>query len=152
MPTSGSTEGRVFPDTLTQVPYWAFQDEGLCRNEQQRVFEGPAWNYLCLEGEIPAEGDFRTTFVGAMPVVVARDADGAVHAFENRCAHRGSLICLENAGNAKDFTCVYHAWRYDRCGNLQSAAFQKGVAGKGGLPKDFDVRRHGPRCDAVLTY
>jgi anthranilate 1,2-dioxygenase large subunit len=44
--------------------------------------------------------------------VVARDTDGAIAAFENRCAHRGALICLDDSGTgAKDFQCVYHAWR-----------------------------------------
>src|SRR5690348_9764111 len=96
--------------------------------EQERIFEGPVWNYLCLEDEIANPGDWRTTVVGPMPVVVARDNDGSIAAFENRCAHRGALICLDNAGKgAKDFQCVYHAWRYDLRGNLRSDAFQRGV-------------------------
>jgi anthranilate 1,2-dioxygenase large subunit len=61
-------------------------------------------------------------------------------------AHRGALICLDNAGNgAKDFQCVYHAWRYDLRGNLQSVAFQRGVKGKGGMRPDFRVADYGPR-------
>ena len=81
-----------------------------------------------------------------MPVVVTHDNDGSIAAFENRCAHRGSLICLDDAGKgAKDFQCVYHAWRYDLRGNLQSVAFQRGVKGKGGMPPDFRVKDHGPR-------
>jgi phenylpropionate dioxygenase-like ring-hydroxylating dioxygenase large terminal subunit len=44
-----------------------------------------------------------------MPVVVARDGEGEIAAFENRCAHRGALICLDNVGHgAKDFQCVHH--------------------------------------------
>ena len=75
--------------------------------------------------EIAQPGDWRGTVVGQMPVVVARAEDGSIAAFENRCAHRGALICLDNAGRgAKDFQCVYHAWRYDLRGNLQSVAFQ----------------------------
>jgi anthranilate 1,2-dioxygenase large subunit/terephthalate 1,2-dioxygenase oxygenase component alpha subunit len=80
-----------------------------------------------------------------MPVVVARDHDGTIVAFENRCAHRGALICLDDGGNAKDFRCVYHAWRYDLSGNLRSIAFQRGVNGRGGMPSDFRMEDHGPR-------
>ena len=81
-----------------------------------------------------------------MPVVVARDADGGIAAFENRCAHRGALICFEDGGSgAKDFTCAYHAWRYDLRGNLQSVAFQRGVGGRGGMPDSFCIAEHGPR-------
>jgi phenylpropionate dioxygenase-like ring-hydroxylating dioxygenase large terminal subunit len=89
------------------VPFWVYHDGSLPKIEQERIFEGPVWNYLCLEDEIANPGDWRTTVVGRMPVVVARDNDGSIAAFENRCAHRGALICLDNAGTgAKDFQCV----------------------------------------------
>jgi phenylpropionate dioxygenase-like ring-hydroxylating dioxygenase large terminal subunit len=112
--------GAVWAGDVTRVPYWVYRDPDLPKIEQERVFEGPVWNFLCLEDEIANPGDWRTTLVGQMPVVIARDSDGSIAAFENRCAHRGSLICLDNAGSgAKDFQCVYHAWRYDLRGNLQ---------------------------------
>jgi phenylpropionate dioxygenase-like ring-hydroxylating dioxygenase large terminal subunit len=136
---------HFWPGGLTRVPFWAYQDPDILGLEQQRLFEGPVWNYLCLESEISNAGDWRTTYVGTMPVVVARDQDGAIVAFENRCAHRGALICLDDGGNAKEFHCVYHAWRYDLRGNLRSIAFQRGVNGKGGMPADFRMADHGPR-------
>jgi phenylpropionate dioxygenase-like ring-hydroxylating dioxygenase large terminal subunit len=135
----------AWPAGLTRVPYWAYRDPEVARNEQTRVFEGPAWHYLCLEAEVPEVGDYRTTMMGAMPIVVAHAEDGAIVAFENRCAHRGALICLEDGGRVKDFHCVYHAWRYDLRGNLASVAFRRGVNGKGGMPDDFDMAAHGPR-------
>ena len=79
---------------VTRVPFRVYRDQALLRTEQERVFEGPAWNFLCHEDEIANPGDWRATVVGQMPVVVARDADGEIAAFENRCAHRGALICL----------------------------------------------------------
>jgi phenylpropionate dioxygenase-like ring-hydroxylating dioxygenase large terminal subunit len=136
---------RAWPAGLTRVPFWAYKDSDVLDNEQKHLFEGPVWNYLCLEGEIPNAGDWRTTYVGEMPVVVARDHDGTIVAFENRCAHRGALICLDDGGNAKEFQCVYHAWRYDLRGNLRSIAFQRGVNGKGGMPANFRMEEHGPR-------
>ncbi len=136
---------RVWPSGLTRVPFWAYQDPDVLAREQKRLFEGPVWNYLCLENEIPNAGDWRATYVGEMPVVVARDHDGAIVAFENRCAHRGALICLDDGGNAKEFQCVYHAWRYDLRGNLRSIAFQRGVNGRGGMQSDFRMEDHGPR-------
>ena len=93
--------------------------------ELRRIFEGPTWSYVCLESDVARPGDFRTTFVGTMPVIVARGEDGAVHAFENRCAHRGALIALDDAGTAKHFQCIYHAWTYDLRGNLTGVAFEK---------------------------
>jgi phenylpropionate dioxygenase-like ring-hydroxylating dioxygenase large terminal subunit len=137
---------RTWEDGLTRIPYWLYRDESIYRTEQQRVFQGPTWNYLCLEAEIPDAGDYRTTFVGEMPVVVVRDEEGEVQAFENRCAHRGALIVLKDGGKgAQDFSCVYHAWRYDLQGNLKGVAFEQGVNGKGGMPPDFCKEDHGPR-------
>jgi phenylpropionate dioxygenase-like ring-hydroxylating dioxygenase large terminal subunit len=148
MPDDAAIEvraGRSWSGGLTRVPFWAYQDPAILHLEQHRLFEGPVWNYLCLESEIPNHGDWRTTHVGEMPVVVARDHDGAIVAFENRCAHRGALICLDNGGNAAGFQCVYHAWRYSLRGDLESVAFQRGVNGQGGMPADFRLADHGPR-------
>jgi phenylpropionate dioxygenase-like ring-hydroxylating dioxygenase large terminal subunit len=148
----GASPVRVWPAGLTRIPFWTYQDPDVLRREQQRLFEGPVWNYLALETEIPNPGDWRATFIGEMPVVVARDTDGSVAAFENRCAHRGSMICLDEGGSgAKDFHCVYHAWRYDLRGNLKSVAFRHGVNGRGGMPDDFRLDEHRPRAVRVAT-
>jgi phenylpropionate dioxygenase-like ring-hydroxylating dioxygenase large terminal subunit len=135
----------AWPAGLTRVPYWVYQDPEIARDEQARVFEGPAWHFLCLEIDVPDPGSYRTTMMGAMPVVVSRTEDGEIVAFENRCAHRGALICLDDGGKVKDFQCVYHSWRYDLRGNLKSIAFRHGVNGRGGMPDDFDMAAHGPR-------
>jgi phenylpropionate dioxygenase-like ring-hydroxylating dioxygenase large terminal subunit len=145
-------KNTAWPTGLTRIPFWVYQDKTLLQTEQQRLFEGPVWNFLCLESEIAEPGDWRTTTVGQMPVVVARDLDGSIAAFENRCAHRGALICLDNQGaGANDFTCVYHAWRYDLRGNLKSVAFRNGVNGKGGMDRGFRLEEHGPRQLRLTT-
>ena len=138
-------------DDLTRVPYWVYVDPEVYRQEQESIYFGPVWNYLGLEAEIPQPGDYKTTFVGDMPVVVTRAPDGGVRAFENRCAHRGALLALKNKGRAKDFVCVYHAWRHDCEGNLLNATFSRGVNGEGGMPSDFDRAHYGPRKLRVTT-
>jgi phenylpropionate dioxygenase-like ring-hydroxylating dioxygenase large terminal subunit len=80
-----------------------------------------------------------------MSVVVTRDANGIIHAFENRCAHRGALLCLVPRGHRKEFACVYHNWTYDLAGNLTGVAFRRGIAGKGGMPPDATPEVHAPR-------
>ena len=133
------------PGDYTRVPYWVFNDQDNFRREMQRIHRGPHWNFLCLEADLPEPGDFRTTFVGDMPVIVTRGEDGRINCFENRCAHRGALLTLQNFGHASDFTCVYHAWRFDLEGTLRSVAFARGVNGKGGMPESFRMEEHGPR-------
>jgi anthranilate 1,2-dioxygenase large subunit len=77
---------------LTRVPYAFYSDAGLYVRERQHLVMGATWNFLCLEIEIPNPGDYRATFVGDVPVTVARDCDGSLGAFENRCAHRAALL------------------------------------------------------------
>jgi len=137
---------RAWPaEGATRVPYWVYQDADLYREEQHRIWRGATWSYLCLEAELPEPRSFVTTFVGDMPVVVTRDAGGALHAWENRCAHRGALVCLQARGKAERFACVYHNWTYDHAGNLASVAFRKGIAGKGGLPAEADPESQAPQ-------
>ena len=93
---SNAAQPMEWPDgELTRIPFWIYQAPDIYALEQKRVYEGPVWNYLCLEAEVAKPGDYRTTFVGSMPVVVARDFDEEIYAFENRCAHRGALIALD---------------------------------------------------------
>jgi anthranilate 1,2-dioxygenase large subunit/terephthalate 1,2-dioxygenase oxygenase component alpha subunit len=130
---------------LTRVPYWVYSDEEIAAQEQERIFQGPTWSFLCLEAELPGPDTFRTSSLGAMPVVVTRDHGGRVQAFENRCAHRGSLLCLSQRGAARSIVCVYHNWTYDLAGNLTGVAFRRGLGGKGGMPPDARPEAHSPR-------
>jgi phenylpropionate dioxygenase-like ring-hydroxylating dioxygenase large terminal subunit len=137
---------------LTRVPFEVYTDTATAQQEQQRIFHGDTWNYLCLEAEMPEGGSYRTTFVGDTPVVVVKDDDGEIYAFENRCAHRGALLALEKSGKVENFQCVYHAWSYNRQGDLTGVAFEKGVKGQGGMPASFCKEEHGPRKLRIAVY
>jgi len=133
------------PEGLTRVPYWIYSDPDIYAREQDRVFRGPIWNFLCLEAEVSEANTFRRSAIGDMQVVVTRDGDGELHAFENRCAHRGALLCLHEQGEAKEFSCVYHNWTYDLSGKLTGIAFRRGIGGKGGMPADAQPESQAPR-------
>lgn len=137
---------------LTRIPFAVYSDTQLAADEQARIFRGDVWNYLCLEAELPDAGSYRTTFAGETPVVVVRDDDGEIYAFENRCAHRGALIALEKSGRSDNFQCVYHAWSYNRQGDLTGVAFEKGVKGQGGMPEGFCKEAHGPRKLRIASF
>lgn len=143
MPVNIAADALAWPEAgVSRVPFRLFSDPAVYAAEQKRFFRGPIWNFLCLEVEIPNPGDWRLGVVGEIPVVVTRDENGEVHALVNRCAHKGALVCLQQRGNAKALTCVYHSWSYDLSGQLQSVAFRHGLRGKGGMPEDFDIARH----------
>jgi phenylpropionate dioxygenase-like ring-hydroxylating dioxygenase large terminal subunit len=149
--TSAAASRHWPAEGLTRVPYWLYADGDIYEQEQARIFRGPTWNFLCLEAELTKPGSYRRSSLGAMPVVVTRDQDGALHAFENRCAHRGSLLVLDERGEARDIICVYHNWSYDLAGNLTGVAFRKGLGGKGGMPADCHPEAHGPRKLKLTT-
>lgn len=136
----------------TRVPYRVYHDEEIYRLEHERIFRGPVWHYLCMAVEIPENGDFKTSFVGEIPVIVTRNRDGQVHAMVNRCAHKGALVCLAERGNRQRLSCVYHSWTYDLTGQLRGVAFQDGLRGKGGMPEDFDLSKHRLEPLKVAVY
>ena len=127
---------------VSRVPFRVYSDPEIYALEQQRLFRGPIWHFLCLEIEVANPGDFRQATIGETPIVVTRDEDGALHGLVNRCAHKGALVCLKERGHADSLTCVYHSWTYDLAGQVQSVAFRNGLRGKGGMPDDFDPAQH----------
>ena len=63
---------------MRRIPYWVYTDPAIYDLEQRRIFQGPTWNYVALEAEIPRPGDFKSTFIGDCPVVITRAKDGAL--------------------------------------------------------------------------
>lgn len=145
MPSAATTAPSLRWPTLgvSRVPYQVFTDPELYAYEQERIFRGDAWHWVGLDIETPNPGDFKTQRLGDTPVIMVRDAEGALKVFVNRCAHRGALLCVEQRGQAKQFTCVYHNWSFDLDGRLRGVAFRHGIRGQGGLPADFDFAAHG---------
>jgi anthranilate 1,2-dioxygenase large subunit len=117
---------------LSEVPFRLYTDPEQYRLEQERIFKGPAWSYLCLAAEIPNPGDWVATTIGETAVVVTRGQDGVINAFVNRCAHRGNLLCIERHGHGKEITCIYHGWTYDLAGKLTGVALNAGSSVRAG--------------------
>jgi phenylpropionate dioxygenase-like ring-hydroxylating dioxygenase large terminal subunit len=69
-----------------------------------------------------------------------------VRAFLNYCRHRGARPA-DGCGNARRFTCPYHAWTYDSSGQLDGIPGQEGFAGVDpadhGLVEMPSEERHG---------
>jgi salicylate 5-hydroxylase large subunit len=120
---------RVWPAAGdSRVPYWVYTDEAIYRREIERIFEGPTWNYLGLECEIPSPGDYKRTWIGERSVLVIRGENGAINGVLNRCAHRGVQLCQQDTGHVDRFImCPYHQWTYDLEGRLRGLPFIRGV-------------------------
>lgn len=108
-------------DTLAQaraLPSAAFTDERVFEAEVARVFRG-GWAPVARESEI-APGSYLSVNLFGAPLVVTREADGALHVLSRICRHRGMPV-TEGAGAAQALMCPYHLWRYGLDGKLLSA-------------------------------
>ena len=52
-----------------------------------------------------------------VPILVVRGRDGRLRAFLNVCRHRDAKVG-QGCGEARAFSCPYHAWTYDLSGNV----------------------------------
>jgi phenylpropionate dioxygenase-like ring-hydroxylating dioxygenase large terminal subunit len=91
------------------------------------------WVFAGHQTQIDAAGDFMVFNLANESAIIVRGRDGEIRAFANVCRHRGSLVCLESAGNTRRFECPYHAWVYDTDGNLVGAR---------DMPADFKKEEH----------
>lgn len=105
-----------------------YTDPAIFDLEMERIYSR-TWVWVAHESEIANVGDFKTTEVGRTPVIVTRSKDGAVHVLLNRCRHRGATVCEGNQGNARSFTCPYHAWSYGLDGRLIGVPYEDGYQG-----------------------
>ena len=143
---------RAWPaEGLTRVPYWVYSDRDLYEDEQARIFRGPTWNFLCLEAELPGPNTYRRSNLGAMPVVVTRDQDGTLHAFENRCAHRGSLLCSTSAARRATSSASITTGATILPATSPASRSARGIGGKGGMPARRRPEEHAPRKLRVET-
>jgi phenylpropionate dioxygenase-like ring-hydroxylating dioxygenase large terminal subunit len=108
-----------------------YTDPAIFELELERIF-GVAWIYIGHESQVKNPGDYFRSFIGRKPVVLVRDADGAIRVIHNQCAHRGSMVVANDKGNASEFQCCYHGWTYHLDGRLKRIPLQHGY------PENFD--------------
>lgn len=93
--------------------------------EREAIFKRTWLNVGRVE-QLPKRGSYFTKELDAAgtSVVVVRGMDDEVRAFHNVCRHRGNKLVWndfpreETSGVCRQFTCKYHAWRYDLEGKL----------------------------------
>ncbi|WP_127781714.1 aromatic ring-hydroxylating dioxygenase subunit alpha [Rhodococcus sp. X156] len=95
----------------------AYRENAVFNRERNEIW-GHTWLYLGHETEIPEAGDFKTRTLGGRPLIFVRDRHGTVQAYLNACPHRGTILCREPEGRAKNFQCFYHAWTFKNSGEL----------------------------------
>jgi len=109
-----------------------YTSESLFQLELNTLFKRE-WICVGRTDEVPSPGDYFTTEMGLVPVIVIRRDSGEIGAMLNVCSHRLSQVAA-GSGNAKRFACPYHGWVYDRNGSLVQAT---------NMPPGFDASRCG---------
>lgn len=106
-------------DRARAMPKSVYTDAGFLALERERIF---AREWICAgrSSRLARPGDYLTLDIAGEPVVVLRDAGGALRAFSNVCRHRMSIL-LEGEGNTGTIVCPYHAWTYGLDGRLRGA-------------------------------
>ncbi len=95
-----------------------YSDPAIFQREMTHLF-ARAWLILGHESQISSPGDYFCTDMARQPVIVARHEDLSIQVLFNRCSHRGSLVCHEQSGNARQFVCPYHGWTFETDGQLR---------------------------------
>ena len=124
-----SQHSVTWGDRVNEVPREIYDSPDLLPLELEKLFRGPVWHAVAHRAEIPAPLDFKTTYVGDVPIIVNHGQDGAVRAFLNSCAHRGTMVEPRLRGKAPAFHCPYHRWTYDSQGRLTQCPGQEDFPG-----------------------
>ncbi|HYF21510.1 MAG TPA: aromatic ring-hydroxylating dioxygenase subunit alpha [Ramlibacter sp.] len=112
-----------------QVHRDLYIDDEVFELEQEHFFAN-TWNYVGHDSQIPSPGDYITNDIGGRPLIVVRHTDNTVQVMMNRCAHKGSRLVSQPAGNTgKFFRCPYHAWAFKTDGSLLAIPMKAGYEG-----------------------
>jgi phenylpropionate dioxygenase-like ring-hydroxylating dioxygenase large terminal subunit len=113
------------------------------RLEQTKIF-GQYWYYVGHISQVASPGAYFTVEVAGQPLIILRDRTNQLRGFYNVCPHRAAPL-VSGTGECYKFTCPYHAWSFDLCGNLQGAPEME-------LAIEFDPADHALKSVQVETW
>ncbi|HUJ57678.1 MAG TPA: aromatic ring-hydroxylating dioxygenase subunit alpha [Kofleriaceae bacterium] len=109
------------------LPPRAFTSRAVFELEQRAIF-ARSWVHVADTSDLAAPGSYVAAQIGATPVLVVRDRDGALRGYLNACRHRGAQL-LEGKGTcAAQIKCPYHAWSYALDGKLHGVPYRDDFA------------------------
>lgn len=109
--------------TEAWVPAAHYTDPERFAREKKMVEAAP--QLVGYVSELPEPNSYVTKEVMGRPILLTRQADGTVAAFDNVCLHRQAPVA-QGCGVARTFTCPYHAWTYANDGRLRGAPGSEG--------------------------
>ena len=106
-------------EEATSMPPEAFTSPELLALERERIFS-KEWICVGRVDELLSPGEYFTTEVNKVPIIIVRNDDNELQAMVNVCRHRMATL-IEGEGKTRLFVCPYHAWSYDCDGKLVKA-------------------------------
>jgi len=96
----------------SRVPASRYHDPDFFSLEREKLWPR-VWQIACRAGDIPAPGDYTEYQIVGLSVLVVRQDDLSVKAFENACPHRATALG-SGAGcfTGKQIVCPFHGWRF----------------------------------------
>jgi glycine betaine catabolism A len=117
------------PALRRTLPRRYYTDRGWFEAEMDRLFAA-TWIAVGRLDDVPIRGAFIRREVAGASLLIVGDGCGGARAFHNVCRHRGTRLCVEQAGAfAGSIQCPYHAWTYDLDGRLIGAPQMDEVEG-----------------------
>ncbi|WP_298214514.1 Rieske 2Fe-2S domain-containing protein [Acidocella sp.] len=102
-----------------------YTSEAVYRDELEKIFYG-GWVYIGHESEVAKPGQYVRRTIGEVPVLLVRTREGKITVLKNRCTHRGNMLCVQQKGSLKNFTCAYHGWVFGLDGKLLDVPYPGG--------------------------
>lgn len=125
-------------DQLHLVDNRLYTDPHAFDLEHERIFER-VWNFYCHESELAQPGQYLAKTIAGAPLLVVRNAHGALRAYYNTCRHRGSLVADQPCGRTASFRCRYHWWTYSLDGALLSVPGPEAYEPSGWCKDDYGL-------------
>lgn len=105
------------------LPGGVYSSESIYALEKEKIFM-THWLSVARVEELPNVGDYLTFEVMNEPIIISRPSPDEISVCMNMCLHRGVAVAA-GCGNAKDFSCPYHAWTFSVDGKLIAAPGMK---------------------------
>jgi len=113
------------PETSFTLSSSFYTDPDIYEREKEQIFYC-SWQYVAHMSSFREPGDYVTLKICDQNVFVIMGKDRTLRAFYNVCRHRAHELLSEPFGNVRSvIVCPYHAWAYEREGELRGARFSE---------------------------
>jgi len=121
-------------EDASSLPSACYHSDEVLQSEINTLFY-KGWLGLGRTDRFKESGQYETMDIADVSVILIRDKDANLRAFNNACQHRGSRL-LEGDGKCRAIRCPFHCWNYSIDGQLVAAPHMEKT-------KDFDFKTSG---------